>query len=191
MGASKFGQQLRQNNSRPSYVGAPKVCWETSGGKWVDTHEASAKSCGPKHSKHPVHWETSGRQVGDKWRQVGDKCEITRAGDQSPQRALRENCVTNLKFCGGRIQSVPGGKTSPETNVKSCGPSMHPFQGSDNPTGKPIWGITCTYILPCSPQKNLGLYGPRGSWFEGNADLWLLRCALSAIVGIVLEEVLG
>ena len=57
--------------------------------------------------------------MGDKRRQVGDKCKLTRA--EHPER-------TSCR------------KTSPETNVKSCGPRMHPFQRSNNPSQVNLFG---------------------------------------------------
>eukprot|EP00435_Cladocopium_sp_Y103_P009875 s4211_g2.t1 len=75
------------------------------GDKW----ETSVKSCTPEHSEHP---ELTGRQVGDKWRQVGDKCEVMRT--RSIQSLLGDKWETS------------GDKW--ETSVKACGPehSEHP-----------------------------------------------------------------
>ena len=54
---------------------------------------------------------------------VGDNCEITRAEDAE---CSGRHWETIVKSCSGR-------NTSPETNVKSCGLSLRPFQ-SKNPS---------------------------------------------------------
>ena len=100
------------------------------------------------------HPECTGSQVGDKWRQ--GSC------GQRIQTVVGDNWETSAKSCGQRIQcsgknwETRGrqaekscepehsehpectGRENPErlwqeTNVKSCGPSMHPFQRSKNP----------------------------------------------------------
>ena len=77
-----------------------------------DKWETKVESCGQSI-------QSSKRQVGDKRRQVGDKCKIKRAKD--PER-------TSCK------------KTSPETNVKSCGRRTHPFQRSKNSSQVNLFG---------------------------------------------------
>ena len=112
------------------------VQWETSlkscgqrtqsvvGDKW----ETSSKSCGPRHSEHPKRTAT---QVGDKWRQVGGKLEITRAENRecSYRRQLGEKWETSTKSCGPKHSEHPactgrqvGEKWGQvETSVKSRG----------------------------------------------------------------------
>ena len=94
-----------------------------------DKWETSLKSCGQRiQSVVRTTMETSGGKVGD-------KCEIMGT------RALRVywepsggKWETSLKSCGQKIESVFSRKTSPHTNVKSCFPSMPPFQRSKNPS---------------------------------------------------------
>ena len=70
------------------------------------------------------HPETSGRQVGDKGKIM-----------RHPEPTLRR-------------------KTSPETNVKSCGPGMHPFQKSKNPSQVNLFGEKRNIIArPCFAIK--------------------------------------
>ena len=61
---------------------------------WAENSECSWRQieqesllgdCGPGHSEHA---ECTGRQVGDKWRQVGDKCEIMQA--ENPECSGRQ-----------------------------------------------------------------------------------------------------
>ena len=49
---------------------------------------------------------------------------------------------TSEKTCGQSTHSVAGTgrNASPETNVKSCGPVMHPFQRSKNPSQVDLFG---------------------------------------------------
>ena len=45
----------------------PEIMWAENGERIQsvveDNSERSSKSCGPKHSEHPVYWETNGRQA--------------------------------------------------------------------------------------------------------------------------------
>ena len=100
------------------------------------------KSCGPKYSKHSG---PTGRQVGDKWRQVGGKPEIMRA--ENPEcsgRQLWETYGRQVRDHADQstqsIQRVFCRQANPETNAKSCGPSMHPFQRSKNPSQVNLFG---------------------------------------------------
>ena len=96
-----------------------RVQWETSGGQVGDKCEIMRAGA---FRASRVYLETSARQiqsvVGDKWGTSGDKCEIMRT----------------------RQCRVFGRKTNPETKVKSCGPSMHPFQRSKNPSQVNLFG---------------------------------------------------
>ena len=67
-----------------------------------------------EHSEHP---ELTGRQVGDKYE-------------------------TSVKSCGQSTEraSHAARNTSPETNSKSSGPSMHPFKRSKNPSQVNLFG---------------------------------------------------
>ena len=74
--------------------------WETTGDKLEtknpgDTYKTSER---PEFSEHP---ECSRRQLGNEWRQVGDKPEITRSENRVQRETNRE---TSAKSCGQRIQ---------------------------------------------------------------------------------------
>ena len=63
---------------------------------------------------------------------------------------LGDKWEASLKFCGQRIQSA-----SPEVNVKSRGPSTHPFQRSKNPKpGNKL--CVFPFPLPVQQQQQLG-----------------------------------
>ena len=126
----KLGDKWRQVGDKCEIAGREsEVWWETTGDKCEIMRTRALRAS-------RVYCQTSWRQVGNKCeimradnpecsgRQVGDKCEIMRA------RALRASRV----YWETSIQSVFGRKTSPETNTKSCSPSMHPFQRSKNPS---------------------------------------------------------
>ena len=88
----------------------------SSGKEAGDERGQVGDTCKIMWAEHP---ERTGRQVGDKRRQVGDKCKIMRA--EHPER-------TSCR------------KTSPETNVKSCGLRTHLFQRSKNPSQVNLFG---------------------------------------------------
>ena len=105
--------------------------WETSIDKW----ETNAKSCGPR-----VKWETSGdkwetnvkscgqsiqSEVGDKRRQVGDKCEIMR-----PENA---ECI-GRQLRNIMLESKPGDK------CKIMRPEQAPLSKSKNPSQVNLFG---------------------------------------------------
>ena len=98
---------------------------ETVGYKW----ETTVTSCGQSTHKG---LETLGekwhlQETGDK---LGDKCNIMQP--QQPQ-------------CGRNA--------SPETNVKSCGLVMHPFQVSKNPSQVNLFGEQTLWKLKGSKSK--------------------------------------
>ena len=104
-------KSCRQRPERPT-------CAER--GKW----ETSVKSCGPEQ------WETrktSGRQVQN---HVARSTESA-LGDK------RDKCHCNIMR---PKQPQCGRNASPETNVKSCGPGMQPFQRSKNPSQVNLFG---------------------------------------------------
>ena len=74
-------------------------------------------------------------------RQVGDKPEIMRAENAE---CGGDKWETSAKSCGPKHAEHPERtscrKTSPETNVKSCCPRMHPFQRSKNPSQVNLFG---------------------------------------------------
>ena len=76
------------------------------------------------------HPERTGRQVGDKWRQVGDKPAIMRAENAECARQVGDECeiVRTKAFTSSSVYWETGEwETSGdkwETNVKSCGQSI-------------------------------------------------------------------
>ena len=94
---------------------------ETVGPEWAqvgDKRKTSVKSCGQSaHTSEWRQWETSDRLD----RQV--KNHAARA----PTRDWRQ-------------QPQCGRNASLETYVKSCGPVVHPFQGSKNPSQVKMFG---------------------------------------------------
>ena len=114
----------------------------------------------PEHSEHP---ELTGRQVGNKWDTsvkscgqstqsiqslLGDKWEtsVKSCGQstQSIQSLLGDKWETSVKSCGQALKASraywEARNTSPETNSKSSGPSMHPFKRSKNPSQVNLFG---------------------------------------------------
>ena len=98
--------------------------------------------CKIMRAEHP---ERTGRQVGDKRGEVGDKCKIMRA--EHPERPGRQvgdkrrQVGDKCKIMGAEHpERTSCRKASPETNVKSCGPRMHPFQRSKNPLQVNLFG---------------------------------------------------
>ena len=83
-----------------------------------DKGETSVNSCGPRHPE----WETRGSKcklMRPKARRVGDKGE------------------TSVNLCGPRHTEWDA---SPETEAKSCGPGMQPFERSKNSIQVSLFG---------------------------------------------------
>ena len=77
----------------------------------------------PEHSEHP---ELTGRQGGD-------KSEIMR-----PEHS--EHPESYWETSGRQMGDKAARNTSPETNSKSSGPSIHPFKRSKNPSQVNLFG---------------------------------------------------
>ena len=96
-------------------VDPKQFVWSRSKSRQVKNHAATAP---PKDWRQ---WGTSVKSCGQSTHKrveaVGDKCKI-----MQPQ------------------QPPCGRNASPETNVKSCGPVMHPFQRSKNPSQVNLFG---------------------------------------------------
>ena len=122
-----------------------------------DKLETSVKSCGQR--TRSLVRDSCGRQVGDKreimrtkahpeWetsgKQVGDKPEIMRAENPGCSEGAGRQVRNHADQSTQRIQGVFCRKTSPETNAKSRGPSMHPFQRSKNPSQINLFGEKLT-----------------------------------------------
>ena len=137
-----------------------KSCGERIRVLWRQVRNHADQSTQSIQSELGDKWETSGDKpeiIADipecSGRQMGEKCKIMRT------KALRASREKSLKSCGQRMQRAVGDdwetsakiienmrtktlgesrvscrKTSPETNAKSRGPSMHPFQRSKNPS---------------------------------------------------------
>ena len=101
------------------------------------------EKCKITRAEHP---EYSGRQVLDKRRQVGGKCSRRQVGDKRHKRIMRAE--NKQRQVGDKCkimraehpEPTSGRNTSPETNVKSCGPRMHPLQRSKNPLQVNLFG---------------------------------------------------
>ena len=95
---------------------------------------------------------------------MGEKCEIMRA--KNPECSRRQ-VGDKGEIRWATAQSVFCRKTSPETNAKSCGPSMRPFQRSKNPSQVNLFGeplqSTCMGLQKASekPDEPGGLEAAR------------------------------
>ena len=91
----------------------------------MSVSKEGGNTVGDPQMRRETKWETSAKlnrpEHSEHPECTGDKWEAS--GRQAWHHAVRESR-----------------KTSPETNIKSCGPSMHPFQKKPL-TGKPVWGI--------------------------------------------------
>ena len=143
--------------------GASRAYWETSGRQIGDKY----KIMRPAHSEHP---ELSGRQVGDKWETSIKSCGQR---TQSIQSFLGDKWETNgasgpyWETSGRQGCNHAARNTSPETDSKSSGPSMHPFKRSKNPSQVNLFGEKCMWKVQlfCFSHSAAGLLfsDPRGN----------------------------
>ena len=142
-----------------------------------DKWETSVNSCGPRHPE----WETS---VRDKWKtsvnscgprhpecetSVKDKCgrrvwetsvncKLMRPKEpRVADKCGRQVWETGVNSCGPRH---PEWDASPETEAKSCGPGMQPFERSKNPIQVNLFGELFVLSLQQIPP-NKSLYDPK------------------------------
>ena len=72
-------------------------------------------------------WETS----------VEDKCKLMRPKAPEWETSVKDKWKTSVNPCGPRH---PEWDASPETEAKSCGPGMQPFERSKNPIQVNLFG---------------------------------------------------
>ena len=102
---------------------------ETSVGNKCET---SVNSCGPRHPECETSVkEKCGRRV---WETSVNSC-----GPRHPewQTSVKDKWKTSVNSCGPRH---PEWDASPETEAKSCGPGMQPFERSKNPIQVNLFG---------------------------------------------------
>ena len=78
-----------------------------------------------------------GDECGRRVWETSVNCKLLRPRHPEWQTSVKDKCKTGVNSCGPRH---PEWDARPETEAKSCGPGMQPFERSKNPIQVNLFG---------------------------------------------------